>query len=144
MRKRIVSMILAVMIPILVIVTDYNSVMAVDLPTAFWGTLEASRAWFTAMQAGGAFDRGISFNQFVNTTSEQWQEAERKVMEAYKLYLFYRYQIDITDKFPNMTIEEVRQEAIRLGTISYNSFMEKVINVSHTTKEGITVQDFKY
>lgn len=144
MKKRILSVLLSLFIICGVVLSDYERVQAVDLPTAFWGTLEASRAWFTAMQAGGAFDRGISFNQFVNTTSAQWQEAERKVMQAYKLYLFYRYQIDVTEKFPNMTIEEVRQEALRLSTITYNSFIEKAINVSNTTKEGITVQDFKY
>lgn len=144
LKKRLTSIFLSIFIVIGVVASDYCTVMAADIPTAFWGTLEASRAWFTAMQAGGAFDRGISFNQFVNTTSEQWQEVERKTMQAFKLYLFYRYQIDVTEKFPNMTVEEVRQEALRLSNITYNSFMEKAINVSDTTKEGITVQDFKY
>ena len=130
LKKRLTSIFLSIFIVFGVVASDYCTVMAVDIPTAFWGTLEASRSWFTAMQAGGAFDRGISFNQFVNTTSEQWQEAERKVMEAYKLYLFYRYQIDITDKFPNMTIEEVRQEALRLSTIAYNSSIVILGNLS--------------
>ena len=143
LKKRITSIFLSIFIVIGVVVSDYCNVMAVDIPTAFWGTLEYSRAFFTAMQTGGAFDRGINFEDFTRSTQRQWQNLAPKVMEAYQLFCFYKEKVVVSAEHPDWTMEQINSEAVTRSFKLKNDFEDNAIKVQSTTG-NITLKDWKY
>ena len=143
MKKRIISFIIAVNVFVLALLIPYKSVNAFDIPTALWGTLEASRAFFTALSAGGALDRGISWDDFILTDDADWQNLYAKTMEAYTLFCITKEKVKVALEYPDMSIDDINAEAGRRGTKIVTDFINNGINVTNTTGK-ITVRDFQY
>ena len=144
MKKRITSIILSIMIVFGVVVSDYQTVMAIDIPTAFWGTLEASRAFFTALYAGGALDHGISLSDFTASNQREWLELAPRVMEAYQAFCFYKEKIIVSAENPSWSTEQINSESMSRALVLKNRFNENAITVSGNTTGQITAKDWGY
>lgn len=144
MKKRVISIILSIMIVFGVVVSDYQTVMAIDIPTAFWGTLEASRAFFTALYAGGALDHGISLSDFIASNQREWMELAPRVLEAYQAFCFYKEKIVVSAEHPDWNMSDIDREAMSRAFVLKNRFNENAITVSGNTTGQITAKDWGY
>lgn len=126
------------------VITDYQEVKAVDIPTAFWGTLEASRAFWTALNAGGGVrGGGVSMSAFEHSSREDLHELQVQVMLAYTAFCIWKEKGKLELDHPDWSEEEVSQQAEVNGRLASDRFQNSAINVTDTTK-NLTIKDFGY
>ena len=142
-KKRVFSLIIAIFISILSVITSYTEVMAFDIPTAFWGTLEASRAFWTALNTGGALENGISISKFERSSREDVQKLMVNILVAYKAFCIQKEKIQVALEHDNWTDEQILSEATTRAQQDVNNFKTNAIDVTNTTK-NITLKDWGY
>ena len=143
MKKNFFCVILAFSVFLSSLLLSYENVNAFDLPTAFWGTLEYSRAFWTAMNTGGAFKNGISLHSFELASRDDMQDFQTKVLLSYKAFCVWKELNKIKTENPSISEEEANSQAMTQGEQDYNSFVNNAINVNGTTK-NITLKDYGY
>lgn len=143
MKKRIVSFILSILVIFFTLFNSYDNVKAFDIPTAFWGTMEASRAYWTAMNTGGALKNGINFEAIERSSREDMQKLQTQILIAYTAFCIYKEKIALKLSHPDWTEDQVNEEAISLGNKDSEDFKKSAINVDNTTN-GLTLKDWKY
>lgn len=142
--KRIFLIFISVYIFGITIYSDYQEVKAVDIPTAFWGTLEASRAFWTALQAGGGVrGGGVSFASFEHSSREDMHDLQIQVMIAYTAFCIWKEKAQLKIDHPDWSEDEVNQQAEINGRLASDRFQNSAVNVNDTTK-NLTIKDFGY
>lgn len=143
MKKRISMFIMSIIIIFLSIAGSYKKAFAFDIPTAFWGTIEAGRAMFTALEAGGGMSNGISLSKLEISSRDDIQRFQTQILIAYTAFCVYKEKIRIALEDPSLSENEVNEMATTSGTKIANDFKNNAINVNTSTKK-MSVQDFKY
>lgn len=142
--KRILLIFISVCIIGVTVITDYQEVKAVDIPTAFWGTLEASRAFWTALQAGGGVrGGGVSMAAFEHSNREDMHNLQVQVMLAYTAFCIWKEKTALKTDHPDWTEEQINQQAEVDGRLASDRFQNSAINVSDTT-QNLTLKDYGY
>lgn len=142
--KRVFLIFISVCIFGITIYSDYQSVKAFDIPTAFWGTLEASRAFWTALQAGGGVrGGGVSMAAFEHSSREDMHDLQVQVMLAYTAFCIWKEKTVLKIAHPDWSDDEINQQAEVNGRLASDRFQNSAINVTDTTK-NLTIKDFGY
>lgn len=142
--KRIFLIFMSVCIFGITIYTDYQTVKAVDIPTAFWGTLEAARAFWTALNAGGGVrGGGVSLGYFERSSREDMHNLQTQVMIAYTAFCIWKEKQNLSNLHPDWSEEEINQQSELEGRLASDRFQNSVINVNDTTN-NLTIKDFGY
>lgn len=142
--KRVFLIFISVCIFGITIYSDYQTVKAVDIPTAFWGTLEASRAFWTALQAGGGVrGGGVSTAAFEHSSREDMHDLQVQVLLAYTAFCIWKEKAALKIAHPDWTEEQINQQAEVDGRLASDRFQNSAINVSDTTK-NLTIKDYGY
>lgn len=142
--KRIFLIFISVCIFGITIYSDYQTVKAVDIPTAFWGTLEAARAFWTALNAGGGVrGGGVSTATFEHSSREDMHELQVQVMLAYTAFCIWKEKTSLKLAHPDWSEDEIDQQAEVNGRLASDRFQNSAINVTDTTKD-LTIKDYGY
>lgn len=142
--KRIFLIFISFCIFGITIYSDYQTVKAVDIPTAFWGTLEAARAFWTALNAGGGVrGGGVSMATFEHSSREDMHELQTQVMIAYTAFCIWKEKAQLKIDHPDWSEDEINQQAEVNGRLASDRFQNSAINVTDTTK-NLTIKDYGY
>lgn len=142
--KRIFLIFISVCIFGITIYSDYQTVKAVDIPTAFWGTLEASRAFWTALNAGGGVrGGGVSTATFEHSSREDMHNLQVQVMLAYTAFCIWKEKAALKIAHPDWSDDAINQQAEVDGRLASDRFQNSAVNVSDTTK-NLTIKDYGY
>ena len=135
---------LAINITLMSVISNYKNTYAFDIPTAFWGTLEASRAFWTALNAGGAIGKGsISLRSFERSSRLDVQNLQGKILMGYHYFLFEKEKIRQAILYPDKSSSEIEQIALDSANTLFTKFENNAINVNNTTK-SLSAQDYGY
>lgn len=142
--KRVFLIFISVCIFGITIYSDYQTVKAVDIPTAFWGTLEASRAFWTALNAGGGVrGGGVSTAAFEHSSREDMHNLQVQIMLAYTAFCIWKEKTALKLDHPDWSEEEINQRAEVNGRLASDRFQNSAINVNDSTK-NLTIKDYGY
>lgn len=143
MKKRFLSLLLALIVFLSSVTVPYYETMAFDIPTAFWGTIEAGRAMFTALEAGGGMSNGISLSKLELSSRNDIQRFQTQILIAYEAFCIYKEKLRIALENPSLSENEVNEMATSSGTKISNDFKNNAINVNTTTGK-LSVKDYGY